>query len=292
MNRHVLFWSVWGGAVLWGMLGGWVLAEESSPAVSPGKPACEESPEGAPKPPSLPTPPEQETLPLPAPPSSVMKQLVENSRKAEMAILKALAEPSEGELHELPLRDLIEYWQQRHKVPICLDRRALEEANLEDDHLITIRIKDASFLTVLEQVLQQLDLGWTIQRGTLCITSQDQAAQFLVSRVYAVDHLLSESSEHAEAHRQLEELVEVITGTIRPQSWSDVGGPGRITPLVLRGKKRLVIQQSWPVHLEIGMFLEELAHSLAEPAPQGKLPSVAPEPKGEIPLPLNLRKSP
>ena len=321
MKRSRFFWSLLAGGMVWGAMvlavrGTEPSAEKLAPA-APNHSVCsgeatarqskaalaEESPveqrkaespsSELPKPESAPwkpgeplpsisaerTPPEQEQLPLPAPPRSLMKQFMENSQKAEIAIWKALAEPSEADFVDTPLRDLVAYWQQRHKIPICVDRKALEGV---EDRPITIHGKATSFRAILEQVLDELDLGWMIRHESLWITTRERADEFLVTRVYAVDHLVSDSAD-ADAERELEKLMEVITETIRPQSWSDVGGPGTIKPLVLRGKKRLVIEQSWPVHLEISEFLEELAQSVAEPTPHRKSPPMPPEPRAEPP---------
>ncbi|HEX7447485.1 MAG TPA: hypothetical protein VF306_08065 [Pirellulales bacterium] len=51
-------------------------------------------------------------------------------------------------------------------------------------------------------------------------------------------------------------LIELITSTIAPTTWDDVGGPGTVTPF--QGNLSLVISQTQEVHEEIADLLEQL----------------------------------
>lgn len=243
MNRCLWLGAVLAGGLL-GVLGG---------AKGPGG---ESAPAG--KPPALlqPPPPPAEKLVLPAPTSPSEPPLVQNSRNAEKAILKALAEKSEADFVETPLKEVLAFWQQRHRIAIALDPNALEAIGITPELPITLHRKEASFRAILEQMLEPLGLAWTIRHESLWITTPDQLQEYLVSRVYAVEDLLPGRSEQLQ--NELEDLIQVITSTVRPQSWSDVGGPGCVMPVIVQGKGCLVIHQSWPVHLEIMQLLEEL----------------------------------
>lgn len=253
MKPEVLCWAMmvgwvlgWPGSVLW--------AEPSGPA--PGLP-----PSAPPSPPTqaglpVPSPPAQEQPPssLAAAPLGDFSPLA--SREAELAILKSLTEKSQAEFVDTPLQDVLKYWQDLHKIPIVLDRKALETAGIPADAPVTIQIPKASFRGILEHVLEDLGLSWTIRHQSLWITTPDVADQYVISRVYAVEDLLSGRSEDLKT--QLEELSEVIQTTVAPASWREVGGVGSMAPLIVQGKGCLVIQQSWPIHLQVMELLEEI----------------------------------
>ncbi|MCS7305708.1 MAG: hypothetical protein NZ602_11465 [Thermoguttaceae bacterium] len=272
MKRLVFFWLVLAVGIGWGLMVGQVLAGEAGSAAEPAKPASATPPAAEPKEPPLPTPPLPKQPPSPTPPAKPTEAVPVDSKQVEAAILKALAEPSEAEFAEMPLKDVIKYWHDRHKISIVLDTHGIKEIGIDETHPITIHRKDGSFRAILEQVLEPLDLAWTIRSGSLWITSSNKAEEHLVARVYEVADLLGESKEDPRGH--LEELIDVITSTVVPQKWSNVGGPGTIQPLILRGKPVLVISHTWAVHLEIMRLLEDLREAAQpEPAKQNGPPS-------------------
>ena len=120
-----------------------------------------------------PTPPAMPSAaPLSAvPPTKPQSTLPLESCEAEAAILKALAEKSTAEFVDTPLKDVIAYWRGVHKISIVLDRKALEIAGVNEDQPITIQRKDGAFRAILEQVLEELDLTWTIRHEALWITT-------------------------------------------------------------------------------------------------------------------------
>jgi hypothetical protein len=65
-------------------------------------------------------------------------------------------------------------------------------------------------------------------------------------------------------------MIEMITSTVEPASWNEVGGPGAIAEAPIRNAEALVILQTYHVHRKIAALLEELRevaeakHSAAE----------------------------
>src|SRR5690606_35232450 len=51
-------------------------------------------------------------------------------------------------------------------------------------------------------------------------------------------------------------LIELITSTIAPESWDEVGGPGAVSPY--QGNLSLVISQTQEIHEQIADLLEQL----------------------------------
>lgn len=212
---------------------------------------------------------------LPAPETKVLMQ---RSREAEAAILKALGEKSEAEFLETPLRDIIDYWKARHKIAIELDHRELERVGVGGDMPVTMHVKESSFRAVLESVLKPLGLAWTIQHEALWITTPEEVETILTTRVYRVDDLVAVSERKANSVNEMEfqdrtpldKFANMITKTVRGQSWEDAGGPGTMEALELQGKAILVVRQSWPVHLEIAQLLQQLREVAQAEAPTEK----------------------
>jgi hypothetical protein len=61
----------------------------------------------------------------------------------------------------------------------------------------------------------------------------------------------------ADLNFTMDDLINVITSTIKPTTWDEVGGPGSIAPAA----GTLVISQTMAVHMEIERFLEDLRTS-------------------------------
>jgi len=222
----------------------------STPVVPPPATSAE------PTPPAMPS-----AAPLSAvPPTQPQNTLPLESSEAEAALLKALAEKSTAEFVDTPLKDVIAYWRGVHKIAIVLDRKALEMGGLNEDQPITIQRKDAAFRAILEQVLETLDLTWTIRHEALWITTPEEAEHHSIPRVYDVNDLLSPRTE--DLRGDLDDLIDMMTTVIRPENWEGVGGTGSIAPLIVRGRGILVIRQTWPVHLEIIQLLEDIREAV------------------------------
>jgi hypothetical protein len=75
-----------------------------------------------------------------------------------------------------------------------------------------------------------------------------RASSLLDTRLYEVGPLL--------AGKELDELIDVITTCVSPDSWSDAGGPGSV--LRVQAAKVLVVRQTDDKHEELARFLQAL----------------------------------
>ncbi len=290
--------------------------QQSQPSTAPGAlpkseptPASQESPlqkESPPQEVQKPTVAESPPAVQPAPqplgvlPAPETKVLMKRSREAEAAILKVLGEKSEADFLETPLRDIIDYWKARHKISIELDHRELERATVGGEMPVTVHVKDCSFRAVLERVLKPLGLAWTIQHEALWITTPEEVETILTTRVYRVDDLVPVSERKANSVNEMEfqdrtplgKFANMITKTVRGQSWEDAGGPGTMEALELQGKAILVVTQSWPVHLEIAQLLEELRETLQGQPSEPKAAPASESPKMESAAPKTATSPP
>jgi hypothetical protein len=116
-------------------------------------------------------------------------RLTASSLPGEAAFQKALASTTCVEFVATPLQDVIDYLKDRHKIEIQLDTVALADVGLDSSIPITVNAHNVPLHTGLEKILSPFKLTWTIRDEVLWITTEDEAKDFLVTKVYAVDDL-------------------------------------------------------------------------------------------------------
>jgi hypothetical protein len=88
----------------------------------------------------------------------------------------------------------------------------------------------------------------------LVITSPEKASSVLVTRVYPIVDLVTMPGEgNAQLCFDYDSLIELITTTISPTSWDEVGGPGSISPH--ESTCTLVFNQTRDVHQQVEALL-------------------------------------
>lgn len=167
---------------------------------------------------------------------------------SEERILAAFEQPTTLDFHETPLQTVIDYLKDKHSIEIQLDGKALEDAGLGSDTPVTCKVSGVSLRSGFRLMFSQIDLAFLIRDEVLLITSQEVADAELVTRTYPVADLTPGND--------YDSLIEVITTTVLPQSWDEVGGPGAISNVM--AAKSLVISQTPDAHDEVLQLLRSL----------------------------------
>lgn len=94
---------------------------------------------------------------------------------AEPEIWAALNEETEFHFADKPLFEVVDYLQQRHKINIQLDGKALDDAGVGSDVPITRSVKGITLRSALRLLLDQLDLTYVVHNGVLMITTKIEA---------------------------------------------------------------------------------------------------------------------
>ena len=141
-------------------------------------------------------------------------------RTAEGAIEAALAEPSAIEFVDTPLEDALRFLGHQHRVPVYLDRRALDDEGIAPGVPVTARRGRCDLATALDEILKPLDLAWQVRCEHLFITTKSVEESWCEPRVYQVLRLTA-----------FDELVQDLIRNIDPESWCGVGGPGSLAAL-------------------------------------------------------------
>jgi hypothetical protein len=188
----------------------------------------------------------------------------------ERKIYEALSRPTDINFEEKPLKDVVEKLATTSGIQIQFDEKALSEAAVATDTAITKRLRGISLRSTLRILLRPLQLTYVIRNGVLLITSQTEAENHQIVRIYPVRDLVSppDVPNAAFDHLDFDPLIDLITAVVAPQTWDTVGGPGagKILPPGL-----LAFSQTIEVHDEIAALLDGLrrARDMQKKTPGG-----------------------
>ena len=140
---------------------------------------------------------------------------------------------------------------------MVVDGIALEEEGFTTQTESTLHVSNITLRSALSILLNDLDLGWVIENEALKITSKTRLKGKLVAQAYQVTKLAG--SEDGREQR-LERLIELITETVAPDTWQQVGGRGTIQSFP--GGSSLVVRQTEDVHVQIQTLLQSLSRLL------------------------------
>ncbi|MBN2474528.1 MAG: hypothetical protein JXB62_07960 [Pirellulales bacterium] len=183
---------------------------------------------------------------------------------------------------EYPLVDVLAHLTEVAGVQVYVDHRSLDEVGIQPDVPITMDLKDVPVEMLLRLILRQLDLTYMLDHGVVVVTTPEEVEQSLEIRVYRVDGLVEASGPQAalEAATEsadpyfgrdmrpghggrphgLDELISLITSTVVPESWEDVGGPATIKPF----RDTLVVLQTQFGQHKVEKLLQHLREAVAK----------------------------
>jgi len=202
----------------------------------------------------------------------------------EERIEKALARPIDLTIKEQPLKDVIGLLQEMAKVPVILEVKKLEEAAINTETPVSFDVKGISLKSGLRLMLRPLGLTYVVEDEVVQITTPEDAGSRLHIRVYDCRELLTmpgtknvapKAAGNVEAvpngvppgtvagaggglapapqRRPMmqDNLVQVVTSSVDPDSWDDVGGPGN----AIEYKGMLVVLQTSECHSKVEKLL-------------------------------------
>lgn len=211
-------------------------------------------------------------------------------------IERRLEQRIDFEFIEARLDKVIQQISQESGIPCRIAHACLDAVGLSADTPVTFRAKQSRVRDGLRLMLEEMDLTWTIRREHLIITTPEAAEQELITKVYDVKRVVradwvpdwrtppgAKEVPYAYAY-DFDSLIEIITTTIAPTTWDEVGGPGSITGYDGQAGPALVVSQTYLVHEQLGSLLRKLERFGGHPAP----PSAQPPP---IAVPAGLHSS-
>ncbi|WP_442508927.1 sigma-70 family RNA polymerase sigma factor [Novipirellula sp. SH528] len=191
----------------------------------------------------------------------------------EKKIATALHSPMQATFFDTPLEEALQTISMEADLPIRIDARALEEIGLTVDFPVDFVIKQVQLQSLLEIMLADFDLTYTIQGETLTVTTVEVAEERLLNRIYWLEGT-------GVVPGNFTTIINLIQTTIRPDTWEALGGPSTMAPFQST-RPALLISTTYDVHQQIETLLQTLRESHFGPDPV--LESV------EVPIPMSMQ---
>jgi hypothetical protein len=201
----------------------------------------------------VPSPPAKKRVALP--PDPALYRYWPQRSSTENDIEAALKEPTIIEFVETPLKDVVEYLKDTHKVEIQLDVAGLKEAGVEDEAPTTKNIRGVPLNCSLTMILDDIGLGWEVRNDILLITNHGRLVEHRTTKLYEVGDLIATHDASGQSKDDYDSLVKVITATVAPDSWTAKSAPASIKGATLGGAKVLSVSAPYAVHREVAEYL-------------------------------------
>ncbi|MBI1247307.1 hypothetical protein GC197_05610 [bacterium] len=150
---------------------------------------------------------------------------------------------------DAPLNEVLQSISERTGIPIRIDGTGLKEIDLRPEEKVSITVPKTSTEIALRLMLDQLKLGFEVEPTGLLISAPGALEKKIHLQTYNVKDLL-ETNDDLEANP----LLGLITTTIDPNSWDELGGPGTIAPY----HGCLQVTQSRLNHRRVKRLLDQL----------------------------------
>jgi hypothetical protein len=181
-------------------------------------------------------------------------ELLSSYSPAERKILAALETTADFECANAPLLEVIDDFFLKHRIPFVLCHSKLEEATIDLEMPLTLRMKGVTLRAVLHSLLEQAGLTYVICDDVLQVTTPEDAWSRMRTVVYDVRDLVV-----VKGGIDFDSLIELITTTVHPDNWDDGSGPG---PLQNFSPGWLVLCQTDSMHEEMADLLTRLREQL------------------------------
>jgi len=153
-------------------------------------------------------------------------------------------------------------------VPVQIDAKSLANIGVLPDAPLTFQVKDLSLRSILNRLLQNLDLTWLPQDDSLLVTTRETADSRLTLQSYPIADLAGPISATAGSpnrvvYTDLDYLANILQQTVAPASWKAVGGRGTVNTASGDGRPLLAVRQTYEVHRRIAKLLDDLRRASA-----------------------------
>jgi hypothetical protein len=180
--------------------------------------------------------------PVPAVVKEVQAGKQPGKRKSASAVIEEeLNKFTSIDVVELPLKDVVLYLSETHRLPIVLKMKQLEEASISIDTPVTKSLRGVSLSTVLDVILEDLNLTYYFNE-VLFITSPADAHNRTEVRIYDCRDILDipggagaapaggapggfgAAGVHSQAAAPADQLIQIVKTNVDQETWSDERG--------------------------------------------------------------------
>ncbi|RCS41430.1 hypothetical protein DTL42_23010 [Bremerella cremea] len=185
---------------------------------------------------------------------------------------------------EAPLtwENLLKQLRQQARCPIHIDQRGLEDIGFQTEGMLIPQLpKGCSLARTLDIVTEANELGWFVAGDLVVISNQEEEKSHLDIALYPVRDLVWKGMHITNPQLQnrllandsflvdpwaedaiallpdYDAIIEMLTTTINPSSWEDLGGPGGLAPFTLHADC-LAISQTQANHQAVRLALSQI----------------------------------
>ncbi|HZY88627.1 MAG TPA: hypothetical protein VFE78_27640 [Gemmataceae bacterium] len=177
----------------------------------------------------------------------------------ERSIMEALAKPISVDFENNTLSSVLEWLGKALGQDILTDKRALEEAGVTYETMVTLKLRNVTARTVLRKILADLNLTYVVKDQSIQVTSIARAREMVTTRTYYIGDLTTFANPNLppvlnqlQMLQNIAMIVNSITTQIDPQSWRnnnpDAVGSITFDPITMT----LIIKQTAEVHMALG----------------------------------------
>lgn len=209
----------------------------------------------------------------PEPEPALTTQVPAPAETVESKLRQALLQKTRFEFVEVPLRDAVQKLAELHKLPFRVDESKLIDEGVQIEQPVTIVVSDITLRSALHLLLEPLQLTYNIRAESIFITTTTDAAEQLETRIYDVERLVTVPGQSDPDYKS---LTNVLTSTVNPDSWDELGGEGTLPELP---PYYLLIRQTESNHDLIEELLRDIEHMLATPPEKSPVPQCESTPR-------------
>jgi hypothetical protein len=178
----------------------------------------------------------------------VAHAFIKSPQLASPAQARALGLPATCNFDQKPLEDVLKSLSRESKLPLTLDKNALDNEGLAADMPITCTLRGAKLATVLTLLLDPLELTYVLEKRGLRITTRAQAETDLLTVSYPAADLVTDGEGT--------ELMNAVNTTVAPTTWSVVNGDGEVE--FQPGSGLLEVKQTFEVQRQVEQLLADI----------------------------------
>jgi hypothetical protein len=182
----------------------------------------------------------------------------------EKTLLAALDKPVTAAFNGQPLEEVLQRMSNLMDQNLFLDAKSLTDLGLDLKKPLTLDAKGVPARIVLRQLLASQGLTFVVKDEIVQIVTVEKAREMLVTRVYYLGDVVKGVGtfgglgwgpyiDHEQTKANVKTIMDSITSSIDPLSWSGASGPGSIKFDYL--SMSLIVRASTEVHASLGAKL-------------------------------------